>query len=67
MNISQMTKGDFDRIITDHDCYWDSDLTFQLHHPNSFSDILVGLEAITSMANSPSNMVMAVSSKLHPA
>lgn len=41
MNIAQMTKADFDRIVTDHSTYWDSDLTFQLHHPifiNEFGD-----------------------------
>ena len=26
-------KDDFDRIVLDHAQFWDSDLTFQLHHP----------------------------------
>ena len=41
MNIAQMTKADFDRIVTDHSTYWDNDLTYQLHHPifiNEFGD-----------------------------
>ena len=33
MNLAQMTRADFDRIITDHSTYWESDLTYQLHHP----------------------------------
>ena len=33
MNVALMTKADFDQVITDHGTYWDSDLTYQLHHP----------------------------------
>ncbi|MCH8822860.1 MAG: GNAT family N-acetyltransferase [Planctomycetes bacterium] len=41
MNIAQMTKQDFLQIVDDHSKYWDSDLTYQLHHPifiNEFAD-----------------------------
>jgi GNAT superfamily N-acetyltransferase len=31
--ISRCTKDDYDRIVTDHDQFWESDLTFPLHHP----------------------------------
>ena len=34
-----MTKADFDRIVTDHSTYWDSDLTFQLHHPIFINEV----------------------------
>ena len=40
-NITQMTKEDFLKIVDDHSKYWDSDLTYQLHHPifiNEFAD-----------------------------
>ncbi len=36
-----MTKADFGRILTDHNTYWDTDLTYSLHHPifiNEFAD-----------------------------
>ena len=41
VNIAQMTKSDFLQIVDDHSQYWDSDLTYQLHHPmfiNEFAD-----------------------------
>ena len=33
MQIERCTKADFDRIVSDHADFWDSDLTRQLHHP----------------------------------
>lgn len=41
MEIANMTKADFDQIMLNHSMYWDSDLTFRLHHPifvNEFGD-----------------------------
>ena len=31
--IERCIRLDFDEILTDHDRFWDSDLTLQLHHP----------------------------------
>jgi len=39
--LERCTRRDFDEILTDHRCFWDSDLTLQLHHPiflNEFGD-----------------------------
>ncbi|MCP4250264.1 MAG: GNAT family N-acetyltransferase [bacterium] len=33
MQIERCTKADFDRIVSDHAEFWDSELTLQLHHP----------------------------------
>ena len=33
MNIEPLTRSDFLAIIDDHGDFWESDLTYQLHHP----------------------------------
>ena len=33
MEITNLTRADFDHIVSHHSDYWDNDLTLRLHHP----------------------------------